>query len=113
MINEVTGAALGVLMGLVTGLDLQFLLLIASRVFKADKTASAKEVAAVTTQLLAIPTFWFGGPWLTHFLVQNIDPRQAVPYYVIALAIVFGMISYRGILKLIAYAEAEYKVPAH
>ena len=92
------GVALGVLIGVVSGTSLVLLL----------RTALAgrpglKETLAITSELLAIPTFWFGGPWVTTVFVQSVDVRLILPSYMVALAASFVLIALYPLLRLVIW----------
>jgi hypothetical protein len=76
-------AFLGVLIGIVTGIV--FALFLGA----AYKSSSIGAVLKVTPQLLAIPTFWFGGPWVTAELLNAARLDELVDSYVVFLAITF------------------------
>ena len=77
------GAPLGVLIGIVTGLVFALFLGAAS---KADSVGA---VLKVSPQLLAIPTFWFGGPWVATSIFKVAQLDQLLNAYVVFLAITF------------------------
>jgi hypothetical protein len=117
MRDEVSGAALGVLIGLVSGFDLLFLLVHVTRRTKSKQTAGTglglKDLGTTVTQLLSIPTFWFGGPWLTGSVLHNINLLYAVPYYITTLAIVFGAIACSPLFRLLKFANSLIEAAPH
>ena len=86
--NVIAGFAIGFLIGLVTGTV--FLLLL-----KSANEASEKGVSIVklTSEILAIPTFWFGGPWLSTKMLKDVSMDTLINPYLISLAAVFSLIS--------------------
>src|ERR671935_2586336 len=92
------GGGLGVLIGVVSGTCLILLL----RTALAGK-ASVKNTVAITSELLAIPTFWFGGPWVTTVFVQSLDVRVILPSYMVALAASFVLIALYPLLRLVIW----------
>jgi hypothetical protein len=56
-----------------------------------DKGASS--VVTLTAALLAMPTFWFGGPWLTTKLLEPVQVQDLINPYVGSLAVTFSIIS--------------------
>ncbi len=91
--DAVVGAALGILMAIISGVALLFL-------FRAaERARGVKDTASVFSALLSIPTFWFGGPWLTGSLLHSVDTGRAVPFYTITLAVCFGAIAAGPLLK--------------
>ena len=92
------GAALGILIGVVSGLSLVLLL----------RTALAgrpglKDTLAITSELLAIPTFWFGGPWVTTAFAQSLDIGLILPSYMVALACTFVLIALYPLVRLVIW----------
>lgn len=85
----ITGLAIGILIGVITGTVFLLLLKTADR-------ASEKGVSILTliSQLLAIPTFWFGGPWLTSDLLKLVSRSELINPYLVSLVAVFSIISF-------------------
>jgi hypothetical protein len=50
--------------------------------------ADQATIFKVVAELLALPAFMFGGPWLTSRLLEDVDLPAMLPFYVTALAIV-------------------------
>jgi hypothetical protein len=65
----VLGAAIGVLIGIITGLVALLLLKTAF----AGSERDLSSILAVTSESLAIPAFWFAGPWLTGRVLSDLD----------------------------------------
>lgn len=85
----ITGLALGVLIGLITGTVFLLILKTADRV--SDKATSS--ILTLTTELLAIPTFWFGGPWLTSRMLELVPLSELINPYLVSLVTAFSIIS--------------------
>jgi hypothetical protein len=83
------GLALGLLIGIISGTV--FLLLLKTAVSASDKGASS--IVTLTAQILAIPTFWTGGPWLTTKLLEPVQVHDLINPYVGSLAVTFCFIS--------------------
>ena len=83
------GLALGFLIGIISGIV--FLLLLNTAVITSDKSASF--ILTLTAELFAIPTFWFGGPWLTTQLLKLVPLQELINPYVASLAVIFSVIS--------------------
>ncbi|MEH2532866.1 hypothetical protein V1277_000749 [Bradyrhizobium sp. AZCC 1588] len=83
------GLALGFLIGIISGTV--FLLLLKTAVSNPDKGASS--IVTLTAQLFAMPTFWFGGPWLTTKLLEAVQMSELINPYVASLAVTFSSIS--------------------
>ena len=84
----IPGLVIGVLVGVITGTV--FLLLLKTADRASEKGAS---ILTLTSELLAIPTFWFGGPWLTSGLLKLVPLSELINPYLVALAAVFSIIS--------------------
>jgi hypothetical protein len=81
------GIALGVLIGVLTGA-------VAIALFQAAWNESDRTgILKVTGEILAIPTFWFGGPWLTTTMFASVGLDEIRSPYLISLAIVFAPIA--------------------
>lgn len=80
------GIILGALNGIITG---AVFIALVKGLAGTDSGQSGKVVGEV----LAIPTFWFGGPWVATQTLRSVDwPRQIEPYAA-ALLVVFALIS--------------------
>jgi hypothetical protein len=90
------GPALGFFIGLISGFSALLLIRTA-----ASGRATLKATLAEITQLLAIPTFCFGGPWLTSELFSNVDFDDVLPTYAISLALTFALVSGYPLILLI------------
>jgi hypothetical protein len=88
------GVPLGILIGLVSG-GVAIIL-----IRTAWQTSGLKGTVQVVGQLLAIPTFWFGGPWLTSSLLASVEPIEIRTSYVLSLAAVFVPLAGWPIVKL-------------
>jgi hypothetical protein len=65
------------------------------------QTADVKGTFQVVGQLLAIPTFWFGGPWLTTSMLASVEPAEIRSSYFIALTAVFVPIASVPLVRLV------------
>ena len=83
LLQIIAGLAIGILIGVLSGIVFLSMLRL---VVKARKL---KEVVAIAAQLLSLPTFWFGGPWLGNRLMQSLKWESLLPYYLLGLAVVF------------------------
>jgi hypothetical protein len=90
------GPALGFFIGLISG----FSALLLIRTAAAGK-ATLKATLAEISQMLAIPTFCFGGPWLTSTLFNNVDLDTVLPAYAITLSLTFALVAGYPLLMLI------------
>ena len=91
------GLALGVLIAMMSGFALILLVSTAVR----DRGLHVRTTLALTGELLAIPTFWFGGPWVTTVLLTTVDLAQILPSYMISLSVTFTIIAFFPLLWLI------------
>ncbi len=73
--------ALGIVSGAV------FLLLLQTAVNVANKGTSS--ILPLTAELLAMPTFWFGGPFLTTQLLKLVPQEELLNPYIVSLALTF------------------------
>ena len=85
----ILGLALGFLIGIISGTV--FLLLLKTAVGAPGKGTSS--IVTLTAELLAIPTFWFGGPFLTTRLLSLVSLQDLINPYVGSLAVTFSIIS--------------------
>lgn len=96
----IIGIGLGILIGVVSGTVALVLL----RTANSLSAINLRPILAVTAEILAIPTFWFGGPWLTGSLIVERPISDFVNPYVITLAVTFSILMgypvYRWILKV-------------
>lgn len=103
---EPVGIALGVLIGVVSGAVCDLLLSTAR-----NGGPNLKSVAAVIGELLALPTFWFGGPWVTTGLVSSVSLTQVVPSYMVSLSVVFTLVVSWPLLQLVRQLGKEIGQP--
>ena len=94
------GIPLGILIGVITGVAAALLIDMASGQGRKDSGTLLKLLA----QLLAIPTFWFGGPWLATTMIKQLDLNSILPTYLTALACTFVGIMLTRIWRLVAGA---------
>ena len=78
----VLGPALGFFIGVLCGMAVLLLIRTA-----AAGTVTLKTTTAEISQLLAIPTFCFGGPWLTSQWLEESQLAEALPAYVVSLSL--------------------------
>ena len=88
------GIPLGFLIGAVTGG-------VAVLLFRtAWQATDAAGVLKVIAELLAIPAFWFGGPWLTTSLLESVEPDEIRASYLMTLAAVFVALAAMPLIRL-------------
>ena len=92
----VFGPALGFFIGLLCGMAVLLLIRTA-----AAARATLKTTVAEISQLLAIPTFCFGGPWLTSRWLEESQLDDALPAYVVSLSLTFALVAGYPLFKLI------------
>lgn len=77
------GIPLGILIGLISGAVANLLIRTGWRAH------DAKGALQIVGQLLAIPTFWFGGPWLTTAMMAAVELNAIRSSYFLSLTVVF------------------------
>ncbi len=98
------GVPLGFLIGFITAYV--FLLLIRTAFILKEKPI--KNLLALIAEILAMPTFWFGGPWITTKFLKATEPDQILPTYILSLAIVFGIAITYPLIRLIIRIGNEF-----
>jgi hypothetical protein len=91
------GITLGFLIGLVTGAVVILLL----RTAMVQDAKDIKAILSIVGELLAIPTFWFGGPWLTTKMLVSINVGETLPSYMAALVCTFTLVALYPIVRLV------------
>jgi hypothetical protein len=74
----------GVLIAFVTGLWSDLVILWFST---SEKKSRSKRLRVAIVECLALPTFWFGGPWVSGQLLSNGNLGESLDYYVLSLAV--------------------------
>jgi len=82
---SIIGYPLGILIGIITG----YVFILFFKTVTESSKLQFSTVIKVSTQLLALPTFWFGGPWITTQFLQSINFAESLPGYLIALTFTF------------------------
>ncbi len=72
---------LGILIGTISGLAAVLLIKVA---FQGSLVVS---ILSAIGELLALPTFWFGGPWLTTRIIERVQLSEDI--YILSVALVF------------------------
>lgn len=93
----VAGALIGLLIGVLTGLVTLLLL----RTARAGSISDVRAIIALTAAVLAIPTFWFGGPWATTELLQMVSLTEFTNFYIISLALSYLLVIFHPVFKWI------------
>jgi hypothetical protein len=91
------GTFIGVLIGLVSGTVMLVLLRTAS----SASIGHVKAIIAITAEFLAIPTFWFGGPWLTSTFLQLVSLEEMLDPYIVSLTLTFLVLIFYPIFRWI------------
>lgn len=84
----VAGIAIGILIGVTSGV-------VALVLLKTANTASVRDVSsivALTSEILAIPTFWFGGPFVSTTLFKLVPLAGMINPYIVSVAISFTLL---------------------
>jgi hypothetical protein len=93
----IEGVFIGGLIGLVTGIVACACLKILNQVALAD----IKQMFMLVGQFFAIPTFWFGGPWVSTELLHLVEKSLFVLPYIISLAMTFFIVMSYPVYKWI------------
>jgi hypothetical protein len=92
------GVSLGILIGLVTGL---VVVLIIRGAWRISSDGGARSLIPLVAEILAIPTFWFGGSWISGKLLTTADLENALPQYLLSLTCTFVPIAAYPLLQII------------
>ncbi len=90
------GPALGFFIGVLCGMAVVLLIRTA-----AAAKATLRTTVAEISQLLAIPTFSFGGPWLTSRWLQESQLDEVLPAYVASLSLTVAVVAGYPLFRLI------------
>jgi len=82
------GIALGLLIGFVSLVPFTLLVGTGHRLIR-EPEISMGNLITILGELLAMPTFWFGGPWLSSKIIAALDWEELMEPYVLALAVTF------------------------
>ncbi len=105
MSGVLVGVALGFFIGLISGLDILMLL----RAVIGSK-ASVRATMMATSQLLAVPTFCFGGPWISAVFLQSTDLNALLLPYSISLSITVTLTAgYPLLMFIIAFGNKVHR----
>jgi hypothetical protein len=91
-----TGAALGFVVGMTGGLVVVLLVRNAAVTRQTLRTTLAQ-----IGQLMTIPGFFFGGPWLGSRLFSSVDFAMMLTSYVVSLAVTFALVAGYPLAKLV------------
>jgi hypothetical protein len=97
------GYPLGILIGVITGFVFTTFLRTARHDVKAQFSTGMK----ISTQLLAMPTFWFGGPWVTTQFLRTVNIDEVLPGYLLALTLMFLLVIGWPLVKYVIEAGKE------
>lgn len=100
--SNMIGIPIGVLIGLLSGVIFIFLVRTAW-----TSRNDGKAVGKVILELIAIPTFWFGGSWAASAFLKEIDVSAMLPYYATSLAVVFALIALPVLFNIILQIARE------
>ena len=96
------GIPLGILIGVITGIAAVFVIRTAW-----SSPKNAKPILKLLGELLAIPTFWFGGPWLTTTMMARLELGTILPAYLVALACTFVGITLLPLFRIVVQVGNE------
>jgi ABC-type arginine transport system permease subunit len=84
---DIVGIALGILIGVISG----FVFLLLFRTL--HHAQKYRDILPAIPELLGIPTFWFGGPWLTTALLKIVELNDIfLRSYILSLMCTFVLI---------------------
>jgi hypothetical protein len=89
------GIPLGVLIGILSGLMGLALVGVLRR------GVTLKDIPEVGGELAGIPTFWFGGSWLTGKMLESVPTADIVQSYMLALAATFVVIIVKPLFNFV------------
>jgi hypothetical protein len=89
------GMPLGVLIGVLSGI------IGAALIGVVRLGIALKDIPQVAGELVAIPTFWFGGSWLTGKMLESVPTADIVQSYVLALAVTFVAVVVYPLIRLV------------
>jgi hypothetical protein len=101
LINTTIGLFLGFLIGILSSI-----VVIVTFKFLA-KESNLKKISAAMAELLSLPTFWFGGPWVGTKILKNLNWELIIPYYLISLSVVFFVIVSIPLYRLVIRVSSE------
>lgn len=81
------GACLGALIGVITGSIFIYTLRSLSQ------AAVWSDGVKIVTEMLSIPTFWFGGPWVATQPLKSLSWPVALPWYLVLLLVLFLVVA--------------------
>ena len=93
--------ALGILIGLISAVPFVVSLRIGYRLLTAQEVSTAS-LSRLSASVLSLPTFWFGGPWLSSKVMTVLDWSDLAEPYIVSLASVFVLLSIVLVILLIA-----------
>ena len=99
----ILGIGLGILIGVISGTVALVLL----RTANSLNRVNLKPIVAITAEILAIPTFWFGGPWLTGTILVGTSTADFVNPYVMTLACTFSILMGYPVFRWVVKVGAE------
>lgn len=79
----------GIVVGGLNGIITAVILLVLLQTSLDARVSNVTAVLAIVAQILALPTFWFGGPWLTTKLLRSVPIEQMINPYLVCLALTF------------------------
>lgn len=93
----IIGIPLGILIGTISGA----VALVLIRTANSIRASNLKPIVAVTAEILAIPTFWFGGSWVTTKFISVSSIPDILNAYIVTLAITFSIFIFYPITRWI------------
>ena len=103
--SSVIGICLGALIGVITGAIFIYMLKSLS------KAAVWLDGVKIVAEMLSIPTFWFGGPWVATKVLLSVQWQHVLPWYIALLAILFLVIATIPMLRFVVRMATETEGP--
>lgn len=91
-VNAGAAIGVGILIGIVTGILTILLIRTVVNARQGDDANPVQDVLTIGGELLGLPVFWFGGPWLGQKLMGEIGLTQNAGYYILSLAVVYAVL---------------------
>jgi len=103
---NMVGYPLGILIGIITGVVLIFFIRLLKQLIEKSQQdekfqPNPSTYTKIIAEMLALPTFWFGGPWVTTQFIQTIKLEEVLDSYLISLTFTFMLIIFKDILVFV------------
>jgi ABC-type phosphate transport system permease subunit len=103
----IVNTTIGIFLGFLVGIPSSIVVIVSFKFFA--KENNLKKISTALAELLSLPSFWFGGPWVGTKILKNIDWGLIIPYYLISLSVVFFVIVAIPLYRLVIRVSNEIK----